>query len=159
MRSRIAAVLVAVLALSLAPVVRAQRATGEVNGTVTDTSGGAVPSAMVKLTNQATGIETVRSTNESGVYLFVNVQPGAYLVHVSKSGFRDDELKGVVVGVNQAPPPMWRSRSAASRRHWKSMPRLLSFRAVIRQNRVHGHAVTLQRVHNGDEGRLAAGLL
>lgn len=81
---------------------RAQRATGEVSGTVTDNSGGSVPGATVRLTNRATGIETVRATNDTGAYLFVNVQPGDYGVRVSKPGFRDAEVEGVVVSVNQA---------------------------------------------------------
>jgi hypothetical protein len=101
-RNRIAAALLALLSPSLIPVVHAQRATGEVNGTVTDSSGGAVPGAVVKLTNDGTGIEATRTTNDSGAYLFVDVQPGAYRVRVSKGGFRDAEVNGVVVAVNQA---------------------------------------------------------
>src|SRR5437867_4340715 len=36
---------------------QAQTATGEINGTVTDPNGAAVPGAMVKLINQATKVE------------------------------------------------------------------------------------------------------
>lgn len=99
---RIAAALLVVALLPLAPVARAQRATGEVNGTITDSTGGAVPGATVKLSNQATGIETVRSTNDSGVFVFVNVQPGPYVIRVSKPGFKEAEVRDVEVGVNQA---------------------------------------------------------
>lgn len=102
MHVRIAAALLVLYASSPGPVARAQRATGEVNGTATDTSGGSVPGAAVKLTNKATGIETVRTSNDTGSYLFVNVQPGEYQVRVSKAGFRDAVVTGVVVGVNQA---------------------------------------------------------
>jgi hypothetical protein len=41
---------------------KAQTATGEVTGAVTDALGAIVPEASVKLINQATGIETSRST-------------------------------------------------------------------------------------------------
>lgn len=101
MRMRIAALL-AVLMPLLTPALRAQRATGEVNGTITDSSGAAIPGATITLANEATGIEAVRSTNDSGVFLFVDVQPGNYTVRVSKTGFRGADVKGVVVGVNQA---------------------------------------------------------
>src|SRR6516165_10847933 len=101
MRIRMIALWLAVLSPLWEPVIRAQRATGEVNGTVTDSSGGTVPAAAVKLTNQDTGIESTRATNDTGAYLFVNVPPGTYRVRVSKEGFRDAEVTRVVVGVNQ----------------------------------------------------------
>ena len=66
MRTSAALALLGAALLSLAPAARAQTATGSVNGTITDKSGGSVPAATVKLTNQATGIETIRSANESG---------------------------------------------------------------------------------------------
>ena len=87
---------------ALGPLGRAQTATGEVNGTVTDTSGASVPGAIVKLTNQATSIETTRSTNDSGAFVFVNVQPGPYVVRASHPGFKETEIRAVEVGVNQA---------------------------------------------------------
>src|SRR5262249_13970100 len=102
MRMRMTALLLAGLSPLLSPIIRAQKATGEVNGTVTDSSGGIVPAAAVKLTNQDTGIESTRATNDTGAYPFVNVPPGTYRVRVSKEGFRDAEVTGVVVGVNQA---------------------------------------------------------
>src|SRR6266545_2729793 len=86
----------------LAPAARAQTATGEVNGSITDNSGAAVPNATVKLKNQATGIETIPSSNEYGGFVFVNVQPGVYTLRVSMAGFKEAETTGLVVGVNQA---------------------------------------------------------
>jgi hypothetical protein len=40
----------------------------------------------------------------------------------------------------------------------ESMPKTRKSHPVIRQNCVRGHVITLQRVHNGDEDRRAAGL-
>ena len=88
MRIRLSAVLLAAALLFLAPSGRAQTATGQVNGTVTDNTEAAVPNAAVKLINQATGIETARSTNESGWYVFVNVPPGRYTLRVSSPGLQ-----------------------------------------------------------------------
>jgi hypothetical protein len=87
---------------TLNPMLKAQTATGQVNGTVTDAQGGTVPDATVRLSNQATGIETTRPTNSSGAFVFVNVQPGAYVIRVSKPGFKEAEISAVSVGVNQA---------------------------------------------------------
>src|SRR5262245_7319351 len=81
--------------------VQAQTATGQVNGTVSDASGGAVAGATVRLKNEETGIETVRSANESGSFVFVNVPPGPYRVSVSNTGFKEAD-SSVTVGVSQA---------------------------------------------------------
>ncbi len=80
----------------------AQTATGEVNGVVTDPQGAVVPEASVKLINQATRIETTRSANAAGQFLFVNVQPGVYVLRVEKQGFKSSETPAFDVGVNQA---------------------------------------------------------
>ena len=55
-----------------------QTAAGEINGTITDKSGGAVPNAVVKLINEGTQIQSQTQTNASGYSLFINVQPGTY---------------------------------------------------------------------------------
>src|SRR5437870_3456902 len=76
------------LAIATASIVFAQSATGEVNGTVTDPTGAAVPGAVVKLINQATKIENQATTNESGYFTFVNVQPAPYILTVEMQGFK-----------------------------------------------------------------------
>ncbi len=101
MRIRLSAALATAALLFLAPTGRAQTATGQVNGAVTDNTEAAVPNAVVKLTNQATGIETVRSTNESGWYVFINVPPGRYALRVSNPGFKQAEVSPLIVGVSQ----------------------------------------------------------
>src|SRR5215469_18152749 len=68
-----------------------QTSTGEVNGTVTDPSGAVVPSASVKLINQATNIETRVSPNQNGYFTFVNVAPGNYVIKVEAQGFKTAE--------------------------------------------------------------------
>jgi hypothetical protein len=78
-----------------------QTATGEVNGTVTDPSGAVIPSASVKLTNQATGIATTVSPNQNGYFTFVNVAPGSYVLRVEAQGFKMAQTAPFDVGVNQ----------------------------------------------------------
>jgi hypothetical protein len=99
LKARITLLLVTLLALSSA--LFAQTSTGEVNGTVTDPNGAAVAGATVKLINQATKIETQATPNESGYFIFVNVQPGTYSLRVEAKGFKAAEIPGFVVGVSQ----------------------------------------------------------
>src|SRR3954452_15004304 len=88
----------ALLALSSAAAF-SQTATGQVNGTITDIQGAVVPEAVVHLTNRSTGIDTTRTANVTGGYLFVNVQPGDYVARVSKTGFRETDVAPFAVGV------------------------------------------------------------
>ncbi len=78
-----------------------QTATGEVNGTAMDKSGAVVPGATVKLTNQGTNIVSHALTNSSGYFVFVNVQPGTYVLTVEKQGFKTAQVLSFDVGVNQ----------------------------------------------------------
>ena len=83
-----------------APLLFAQTATGEVNGTVTDPNGGAVPGAAVKLINQATKIEIEATANQSGYFIFVNLKPGVYTLRVEVSGFKRAQTQPFDVGVS-----------------------------------------------------------
>src|SRR5262245_15715657 len=65
----------------------AQFDTAAVVGTVRDTSGAVVPGATVTLTNSATAVSLTRTTNAEGVYEFVAVRPGVYVVTAEKQGF------------------------------------------------------------------------
>src|SRR5215475_14459628 len=62
--------------------------TGQVDGTVTDKSGGAVAEATVTLVDSKTNIERTAVTNEAGRYVFASVAPGVYSVTINRSGFR-----------------------------------------------------------------------
>ncbi len=77
-----------------------QTPTGGVNGVVTDSTGAAIPSATLTLTNPATGIVTTAVTNASGVYAFVNVAPSLYSLKAEKSGFRASSVAAFRVAVN-----------------------------------------------------------
>lgn len=79
----------------------AQTAAGEVNGVITDKTGGAVPNATVKLANQGTGITEQARTNANGYFLFINVQPGSYTLSVEVAGFKTARVPSFQMAVNQ----------------------------------------------------------
>src|SRR5881392_890851 len=80
---------------------RAQTASGEVNGTVTDKSGGFVAGAAVRLSNLATKIDDRAATNSDGYFVFINVKPGTYILGVEANGFKTTQVSTFEVGVNQ----------------------------------------------------------
>src|SRR5579875_3891378 len=67
--------------------VRAQAVYGSIIGTVTDTSGAAVPNATVTVTDVAKGTSTTAQTNGSGEYSVQHLIPDTYRVEVSATGF------------------------------------------------------------------------
>lgn len=71
-----------------ASVVRAQLPTGDIVGTVTDASGGALPGATVTATNTGTGEVRTTQTSSSGEYSFTLLQLGTYSVMVEAKGFK-----------------------------------------------------------------------
>jgi hypothetical protein len=79
-----------------------QTSTGEVNGTVVDQAGSAVPSAVVKLINQGTRIESQTIPNSDGNFTFINVRPGNYILKVEAPGFKTAATAAFDVSVNQS---------------------------------------------------------
>jgi outer membrane receptor protein involved in Fe transport len=67
-------------------VAQVDRAT--LTGVVRDPQNAVVPSAAVKLTNVATGVEATTNATADGTYLIVNLAPGEYVVEVSATGFQ-----------------------------------------------------------------------
>jgi hypothetical protein len=90
------------LALGLAAItVRAQTDRATLEGTVTDPSGKVIGGANVEVTDVATGISEVRSTNAHGYYLFPGLEVGRYDVSVSDPGFSTRVLDNVVLEVGE----------------------------------------------------------
>jgi hypothetical protein len=77
----------------------AQTFYGSVVGSVTDTSGAAVPGATATLTNLGTAERRTMSTDASGDYQFINLVPGQYRVEVERAGFRRFVREPVTVAV------------------------------------------------------------
>ena len=61
---------------------------GSLVGTITDATGAVVPGAKVVITEINTGISRSGQTNESGYYVFSNLDPGTYRVEVEQPGFK-----------------------------------------------------------------------
>ena len=76
--------------------------TGTVVGVVTDQSNAVVAGATVTLTDPSTGSSQSTTTNDSGRYVFVNVQPGTYNIEFTKAGFATSKASQVSVQVQQA---------------------------------------------------------
>jgi hypothetical protein len=101
MKSRHSAVaLVAAGLLTIAgPPLLAQEFRGSIGGTVTDPTGGALPGAKIKVTNEATGTVLEAQTNAEGRYVVPFLIPATYTVEVSAEGFKSTSQKGVVLQV------------------------------------------------------------
>ncbi|MBI1358008.1 MAG: hypothetical protein GC160_27040 [Acidobacteria bacterium] len=90
------------MALCVASAVRldAQVLYGSLVGTVTDSSGAAVPGANVQLTNRGTNQSLSATTTETGSYTFTNVLAGAYDLTVQADGFRGYTAENVDITIN-----------------------------------------------------------
>jgi hypothetical protein len=66
---------------------RAQ-STAELDGTVTDSTGAAVPNAKVVARNQASGAEWNTQTNGARLYVIPSLPPGNYQITVTSAGFQ-----------------------------------------------------------------------
>jgi len=92
---------VAVLTLALASLAFGQLGKGLITGTITDPSGAAIPGATVTLTNEATDVQRVATTNEAGLYRFGFADVGSYTLRVSAKGFANYEIQKLVLTVGQ----------------------------------------------------------
>jgi len=80
--------LIVTCCLSLSDTTFAQSlTTGDIVGTITDSSGAAVPNASVQLTNSDTGATQNSTSNATGAYRFALLNPGSYSVSATAQGF------------------------------------------------------------------------
>lgn len=73
--------------------------TGEIKGTVTDSSGAVVSGVTVTITNVQTGVSSVTTTNNDGIYDVPSVPIGQYKVTFSKTGFKSTVRDGLTLEV------------------------------------------------------------
>jgi hypothetical protein len=73
--------------------------TGNIQGTVTDSTGAVVPNAMVKLIDQATHVTRTSKSNSAGSYVFPSIPISTYNVEVSAPGFKNYVQTGIVLEV------------------------------------------------------------
>ncbi|HLK62964.1 MAG TPA: carboxypeptidase regulatory-like domain-containing protein [Bryobacteraceae bacterium] len=80
---------------------RAQVVGAILSGTVTDPSNALVPGAKVTIRNVSTGIATMVTSNETGIYNAANLLPGDYQVNVVASGFAPQQRSGLSLTVGE----------------------------------------------------------
>ena len=61
--------------------------TGNIVGTIKDSTGAVVPGAKVVLTNTQTGVTAEKTSDANGNYEFFTLRPGSYVVTAEKDGF------------------------------------------------------------------------
>src|SRR5580700_6965121 len=94
---QVACIRAVLLGFLLATVVFAQRDLGTITGIVSDPSGAAIPNAKVTITEVATNLSYVVTTNTSGEYVRPALKAGTYKVTAEAQGFRRVEQDNVVV--------------------------------------------------------------
>ncbi len=88
------------LLLCVAGVGRAQNSnSGDIRGTVTDSSGALMPGVDVTVTNTDTGVVNHYVTNRDGLYDTNSILPGNYTLEFSKQGFEKLKRESVPLQV------------------------------------------------------------
>jgi hypothetical protein len=89
------------LALALCLPLAAQTTTGQILGSVTDSTGAAVAGAAIVVTDTQRGTTRAAKTDVSGEYAVPELQPGTYNVRAEAKGFKTVERPNIVVEVAQ----------------------------------------------------------
>jgi hypothetical protein len=98
------AILVLLVLLSSTGLIFAQAVDRQqITGTVTDSTGAAIPQADIVVTNEATGITRTLKSNTDGNYTVLNVPVGIYTITTTVSGFKKSVLAGVHVDIGGKP--------------------------------------------------------
>ena len=87
------------LVFLLAPVLRAQIATADLVGTITDASGAVVPDATLTVTNNGTGLVYSGRSAADGNFDLTQLPVGHYKVVATKQGFKTYEVPDVEVTI------------------------------------------------------------
>ncbi len=85
--------------LSLPSCLRAQ--TGSIAGTITDSTGAAVPNVKITAQNVDTGQTRTVQTDESGVYRITNLNPGVYDIRMEHTSFNTVLYSQIPLSVDQ----------------------------------------------------------
>ena len=74
---------------------------GAIGGTVTDQTGAVIPNATVKVTNTGTNATASRTTDGSGRFRVISLQPGTYALEISAGNFAAYKAQGLIVEVGR----------------------------------------------------------
>src|SRR5688572_9676046 len=75
--------------------------TGQINGVVSDNSGGVLPGVTVKAVETATGLSRDTVTGVDGRYTFTSLRPTTYDISAELTGFKTSQRAGVLLQANQ----------------------------------------------------------
>ncbi|MGB7190403.1 MAG: TonB-dependent receptor, partial [Acidobacteriaceae bacterium] len=75
--------------------------TGTITGAITDPSGAVVPSAKVKVSNNATGLARTTLSTSSGQYSLSFLPPGTYSLSAAAKGFQTEARTGLTISAGQ----------------------------------------------------------
>jgi hypothetical protein len=95
------AILACFLCLALPSHAQGVGSSGEITGTVTDSSGGVLLKATVEIVDTQTGLRRTVTTNSSGQFRVTGLSPATYDVSAQMTGFATGIRKSVTVAVGQ----------------------------------------------------------
>jgi hypothetical protein len=81
----------------LVPAAHGQQTLGGITGTVTDSSGGVLPSTTVTIVGDQTTLTRTQVSNDSGAYDFVNLPIGTYTMTFTHGGFQTLKIPSITV--------------------------------------------------------------
>ena len=87
--------------LGAAEMLQGQTATGQITGTVTDSTGAVIPDVKVTVTNELTGLTRETTTGAGGNYVVPLLPVGEYSVSAEQQGFRVARRSDIQLNVNQ----------------------------------------------------------
>jgi hypothetical protein len=83
--------------MCIAAMMFGQAITSSISGTVTDSSGAAVPGAAVTISDPSQGVTRNVTTNSAGSYLAPGLPAGTYDLSVAVTGFKTYRASGIIV--------------------------------------------------------------
>jgi Carboxypeptidase regulatory-like domain/TonB dependent receptor len=100
-RSVLFVILASAVFFSFAHSAFAQGAAAQLNGTVTDASGGTISGATVSARNVEKNTTYTATSSDRGLYTLINLPPGNYELKTTYSGFSDYTQTGIELQVGQ----------------------------------------------------------
>jgi len=101
MKNTLITMLLIAALLAVSSTALAQGVTGQISGTVTDSSNAAVAGASVQLSNDLTRQQRTVTTGANGSFLFVELVPGEYSIRISHAGFKTYAQDKIAVSSNE----------------------------------------------------------
>jgi hypothetical protein len=89
----------AMLVLMAASAIAQSRNSGEIRGTVLDSTGAVIPEAQITIRNVLTGVVNTFTSDKSGVYDAESLIPGTYTVTFERDGFKKKLVNNVILHV------------------------------------------------------------